>query len=346
MKINPRNADAFLRRLDPGLRVLLLYGPDAGLVRERAALAARQVVPDPDDPFRIAELTPQAVARDAALLADEMAAMALTGGRRLVRVRGADDTLSEAVRYCLEAGSGDSLLLLEADALPARSALRALLERMPAAAAIACYQDDSAGVAGLIRDGLRSEGVAMDPDAQAWMAARFGNDRHVTRGEIAKLALLAGPGGRVTLADAMALAGDGADADLSEVAFAAAEGRAALLDAALERAYRSGTAPVGILRAVQSHFQRLQVVAAQVAAGQPPDRAMAGLRPPVFFKLADRFKAQLRMWPLSAISLAMAELLDAEITCKTTGMPGEAVCRDVMWRLSAMAGNSQRRGGA
>ena len=39
MKIQPARAEAFIAKPDPTIRAVLFYGPDAGLVRERATEA-------------------------------------------------------------------------------------------------------------------------------------------------------------------------------------------------------------------------------------------------------------------------------------------------------------------
>ena len=94
MKLAAARVAAFLRRPDPEIRAVLFYGPDAGLVRERADAVARTVCPDLRDPFRVAELTAAALAADPARLADEAAQISLMGGRRVVRVREAGDALA------------------------------------------------------------------------------------------------------------------------------------------------------------------------------------------------------------------------------------------------------------
>ena len=73
---------------------MLLYGPDMGLVRERADTLARTVCPDLRDPFRIADLNAAALGADPPRLLDETAQLSLVGGRRVVRVRGAADGLA------------------------------------------------------------------------------------------------------------------------------------------------------------------------------------------------------------------------------------------------------------
>jgi DNA polymerase-3 subunit delta len=57
MQIKTAQAEKFLAAPSPSLRALLLYGPDGGLVQERAAAAVAAVIGPGDDPFRLVELT-------------------------------------------------------------------------------------------------------------------------------------------------------------------------------------------------------------------------------------------------------------------------------------------------
>ena len=63
-KLAPSRIAAFLQRPDPEIRAVLLYGPDEGLVRERAGIVARTICPDLNDPFRVADLGAAALAAD------------------------------------------------------------------------------------------------------------------------------------------------------------------------------------------------------------------------------------------------------------------------------------------
>src|SRR5262245_20332704 len=100
MKLDTRSVTAFLRAPDPNVRAVLLYGPDEGKVRERGTEMARRIVPDLGDAFRVAEFPGSVLDDDPARLADEAAAIAMTGGRRVVRVRPAGNECAEAfARY-------------------------------------------------------------------------------------------------------------------------------------------------------------------------------------------------------------------------------------------------------
>lgn len=338
MKVEPRRIESFLRKPDPAARAVLVYGPDAGLVRERAEALARTVVPDLADPFRVAELTGRTLAGDPARLPDEAAAIAFGGGRRVLRVRDAGEESAAPFAAFLDAPAGDALVVVEAGDLGRASRLRSLFEGHRAAAAIACYADDSQSLEAVIESSLAQEKITIAPDALAFLVENLGGDRGVTRSELGKLALYAGPGGHVTLADAEACIGDSAALSLDAVALAVAGGDLRGLLAALDRAFAEGGSPVAILRAVARHFQRLHLAAALVARGETPDKAMAALKPPIFYKARDAFRAQLRRWPLAWIAAAITRLNEAEIACKSTGMPDEAVCTRTLMEIARAVG--------
>ena len=337
MKIQSRQIETFLRGPDPAIRAVLVYGPDTGLVRERAETLARGVVEDLTDPFLVSDLSGDAIARDPARLGDEAAALALTGGRRVVRVRDCGDNVSRAAETLLAGPAGDSLTVLQAGELGPRSALRRLFETAEDAAALPCYADEARDLDRLIHEVLGADSVDVAPEAAAYLAANLGADRGVTRSELEKLAVYAGAGGRVAFEDAAAVIGDSAALSVEDLVYAVADGAVESLDPALARILQEGIAPVRILRAVSAHMLRLQVTAARVSGGEPAARAVKALRPPVFFQRARQFERQLGTWRERQLGRALALLLDAERSCKRTGMPDEAVCGRTLLQISALA---------
>ena len=339
-KLDARRVPAFLA--DPGAaRLVLIFGEDGGLVRERGEALTRAVAGD--DPFRLVEIPREAAAKDMMLLAAEAATPALTGGRRLVRVRDATDGLANAAKAVL-AGNGPGLVLLEAGSLDGRKGLRAALEKAgPEAAVIVCYPETGAALEGAITALLRDFGVSAEASAVAWMAQRLGEDRLVMRRECEKLALYVGAGGRVTEEDALASLAEGSTLDLEAALLAATEGDAARADRALDAAFAEGAAAVQVVRAALRHVQRLEAAAASVAKGAAPKDAVEALRPMVFFKARPSFERALRLWRPETLAAAGAALLEAERTIKTTGTPGEAVARAAVMGLAREAVRARRR---
>lgn len=342
MKVVGRGIAGFLRKPDPAARAILLYGPDQGLVRERAEALVRAVVPDAKDPFRLASLTAGDLADDPARLADEAAAIPFFGGRRAIRVSGAGDRGAGAIENFLGAPpAGDALVVVEAGDLGPRSSLRRLFEEADNAAAIACYADAPEALEELIEAVVRAAGHRIEAEAVDYLKANLGADRGLTRSELDKLVTYMGmKPATIGLADAQAVVGDSGASAIDDICFAATGGDPAAVEKALGRALSEGESPVMIVRAAQRHMQRLQIAADAVARGSSPREAVQRLRPPVFFKRAVELQAQLVNWDAARTQAAIELLTEAEIDCKSTGLPDEAICRSALLRL---AGAARRR---
>lgn len=338
MKITPAKVKGFLAKPDKDIQAVLIFGPDRGLIRERAKALGKTVLDDLNDPFRVVELTGTTLKADPARLSDETQAMSFTGGRRLIMISEAADTLTSVFKPFFENPVGDALIIVEAGELTPRSSLRKLFESdKKIAAAIACYSDEGRGLADVIRETLGAHNLRPTPDAMSFLMENLGSDRLVTRGELEKLALYKGGEGTVELDDCLAAIGDNGTTSYDDIIYSAANGNGPALDKALERTFTEGQSPIAILRSACRHFQRLHMAAGQIQKGMNADQAMKTLRPPVIFKVADAFRAQLRSWSPDKIGRALAILLEAEMDCKTTGMPTEAICSRALFRIATAA---------
>ncbi|HYE00317.1 MAG TPA: DNA polymerase III subunit delta [Alphaproteobacteria bacterium] len=345
MKLAGKRIDAFVRRPDPAVRAVLVYGPDSGLVRERATLLGRSAVEDLSNPFRVAELAASAVTEDPARLVDEANAMSLIGGRRLVRVRDATDKLAPAAKALLAAHSGDSLVVFEAGDLGNRSTLRKLFEESDSAAALPCYVEEEGELGQTIQDALREAGYQIDVEGASVLANALVGDRQVMRREIEKLQLYMGDERRITLADVQACIGDAADLSTDDAAMACCDGDPPALDRALQRLFAQGESPIAVLRAAQRQMLRLHQVQAAAAGGKSLEQAVATLRPPLFFKVKDAFLRQLRLWNLAGAATALARLNAAEAACKRTGAPAEILAGQALMELALRARAQRSRQG-
>jgi DNA polymerase III subunit delta len=351
VKLQGRAIEAFVKNPDPKVRAVLVYGPDSGLVNERATAIGRTVVSDLADPFRVAELAPAVLADEPARLADEAAALSFTGGRRLVRVRGATDRAAAAFAGYLAAPIGDGLIVAEADELSAGSTLRKLFEGAEFAAALPCYVEDERDLARFAGEMLREQGLDLTEDAAAFVAQNLVGDRLLARRELEKLATYIGActgnsRKRVDLDDVMACIGDNAQLSLDDAVLAAADGDLPELDRALRRLWADDLSGVAVLRVAQRHFQKLHVTKARIAAGDRVEAALAQLRPKLFFKVEPRFRRQLDAWPLDRIARALERLMAAETACKRTGAADQTLCSRALYEVARLPGGRRLRAGA
>ena len=342
-KIARGRVDGFLRNPGGDLKVALIHGPDRGLCRERAETLAKSVCPDLNDPFRVARLSEDELKTDPRRLSDEVSALAMTGGRRVVIAEADGEPAGRLVADIAETPDWESLLIVVAGNLTPRAALRKALEPDPAAAVIACYADDEVSLGQLIDQVFDARKVTASREVRDFVAGSLGGDRLASRGELEKLALFAGEGGELGIEDAARALGDSARLSMDDLVYAAASGDFGGLEKQLRRARDDGLAPVSILRAAQRHLQRLQLARAQIDQGKPAPDAMKSLRPPVMFMFADRFRRQLNLWSRARLAQGMDMAVEAELDCKSTGLPAEAVCERAMMRIAHLAGRPPSR---
>src|SRR5258707_10515683 len=100
------DVERFVARPDPGKPIVLVFGPDAGLVRERADALVRSAVEDPRDPFGLALLEGDTLADAPERLVEEAHTIPLFGGRRAILVKAGGRTFSSAVERLVAAPLG------------------------------------------------------------------------------------------------------------------------------------------------------------------------------------------------------------------------------------------------
>ena len=339
--------ERFLKAPGAEFRAALIHGRDLGVVRERAAELAAKVTSRPDDPFDTAFLTDGDLDSQPARLEEELAAVSMMGGRRLVRLRLGDAAkperaAAEALGAHLEGLlNPDAFLLIEAGDLGRDSALRRLAEKADGCAAIACYEDEVGDIVRFTREALAAEGLGLTAEAQQLFASRLPHERGVARQEIERLILYLGPGSGVTAGpkELEDFLGVEPEASLAEAASEAFGGRLSGAQASLRRAAREGLGGAAAVRAMSSHLARLRRIAVACHAGASIQEAVKGAQ--VFWKAEREVSRQARAWTLGELDAAQPDLLAADIACKQAGAPDELIAE----RLAlSLAGRARRLG--
>ena len=340
--------DRFLAHPPPDVRACLLHGRDRGGVRERAEGLARRIVPNIDDPFDVAVLTDTDLDQDSGRLQDELAALSMMGGRRLVRLKLTSDKAgplriaADALKAHLDGQlNPDAFFLIEAPALDRGAALRKAAEAGKQAAAIAVYEDEVGDVSRLVREALAADKVGLTADALEIFVARLPKERGVMRQEIERLALFLGPGSGVTAsaADLAEHLGVEPEASLFDAASDAFGARLAEAQSSLRRARAEGEGGPAAVRAMGQHLMRLRRALTLVGGGMGPSEAAKAVG--VFWKQEREFLRQLRAWRLSDLDGLQPDVLEADRQCKTTGYPDGLIAERLALNI---AGRARRRG--
>ncbi len=309
MQIKPADADRFLSRPDPAVRVILIYGSDDGLVAERVERFAAAVIGKADDPFARVRLESSAIADDPARLADEAHSVPLFGGQRVMVVRlSGPRPIQAAVEALLNQPPVDTWVVIAAGEQRKGSGLRRLCETHKGAAAIACYPDTGRDLDRIVDEETRTAGLAIAADARAALKAMLGADRMVSRSEVAKLCLYAADASTITVDHVRAVIGDAAAFAMDEVIDAAALGDPSGLDRGYRRLVASGVPGSVIVGAAVRHFNFLQKARAALDAGASADTVLSRAGPPLFYQRRDAVTRQLAAWSPNALDNALTRL--------------------------------------
>ncbi len=317
MKIAAKDFDGLLRA-PAKLGAALIYGTDAGQVRQRTAMLADAWLGADADPMAKVEFSGDQLKEDPAILADELAAMSLMAPRRVILLREADDPHLDAVISALSHRAPENLLLLySTESLASTSKLRVWAERSAEAAAVACYKDEGTGLEQFVRDTLRGYGLRAGNEVTRFLATQLSGDRQIILNELEKLSLYVGDEAEeVSLEEAMEAVGENNDQSFDELCQAVASGDMVRTCKLSDKLLMEGHPGLLIARSMMRYFSRLETIAIKRGEGMSIDAVIEGLRPPVFFKAKPILKAQASRWNAENCATALARLQMLELDSK------------------------------
>ncbi len=329
--------DRFVARPDPGKSVILVYGPDLGLVHERASALVRGAVADPRDPFALARIDGDVLAEEPERLVEEAHTVPLFGGRRAVWVKGESRNFTPAVERVLAAPpAADCRIVIEAGDLRRTAPLRSLCERAANAAVLPYYADDSKAVGRLIDEELRGAGLSISADARAMLAALLGGDRGASRSEIRKLALYGHGKGRIDAADIAAIVSDATAPAVDGVIDAAFAGRPGELETGFARARSSGIAAATIALSASRHAAALHRLRLAVETGTPVREAVDGA-PMLHFSRKPAVQAALDLWSARRLARLIGALGDTVLETRKHARLADPIVQRALLSIAVAA---------
>ncbi len=329
--------DKFIERPDPGKPVVLVFGPDAGLVRERVDALIKASVDDPSDPFALARLGDAELAANPARIIEEADTVPMFGGKRAVWVKPGARNIASVVETLVAAPARDCRVIIEAGDLRRNAPLRAVCEKAKTAAAIACYPDSDRDLARLIDDEMREAGLTLAPDARTTLLGLVGGDRLASRNEIRKLALYARGKQRVELDDVLAAVSDASELALDGVLDAAFAGRTADVESQFVKAREGGSSPAAIVSAALRQLSHLHKMRLAVESGQSPEAAIESVPPPVHFRRRPSFETALRNWNSARLLRTMDQLADASLETRRQPALAETIAQRTLLSIAVNA---------
>jgi DNA polymerase III subunit delta len=330
--------EAFLARPDPKRPIALVFGPDAGLVRERVETIIQKAVSDPQDPFSLARIDGDVLADEPQRLVEEAHTIPLFGGRRAVWVKAGGRNLAAAVEALIAAPPApDCPVVIEAGDLRRTAPLRTLCERAANVAAIACYPDTERDLARLIDEEMRQAGLTVLPEARALLMALLGGDRRASRNELRKLAVYADGKEAIDVDDILAVVADAASLALDDIADAAFGGRTAEVETLFAKARAGGTPSSVIVGSALRQAMQLHRARLAVEQGSSVAQVTASLSPPIHFRRKALVEAAVASWTAARLERAMAQLAEAALETRRRPMLADVIGERILLSVAVAA---------
>jgi DNA polymerase III subunit delta len=304
--------ERFVARPDPAMPIVLVYGPDVGMVSERVTALVRVSVDDPGDPFALALLGGEALTETPERLVEEAHTVPLFGGRRAIHVKVGGRNIQAAVERLVAAPPGtDCRVIIETGDLKKSAPLRTLCEKSSIAAALPCYADGPRDLARLIDDEMRRAGIAITPAARDLLVSLIGGDRRASRSEIEKLVLYALGQKRIDVPDVMAVVTDATNPVMDSLIDAAFAGVASDVEVNFAKVQLSGTAASTIAGALVRQAAALHLSRLAVEGGTSSDDVLK--RQGVHFSRTRAVSAALQAWTSRRLERLIAQLGDISL---------------------------------
>lgn len=290
-----------------GFHAWLIYGPDQGLVSERAANLSKALAKKAGDTAEQLTLLNEDLAANPERLAIDLKTISMFGERKIIRVTAGKDLSLPALEDLLKETPLEGDLIIEAGDLKKTNRLRKLFEAGAKLAAIPCYMDSAADLKNLIREVLGANNLTIDHESESYLISRLGADHALSRGEVEKLALYCMGKSAITIREIDEILGDMSDITTDEIITHALLGHPAAALNELGRALAAGlnTAPVFLALLRQLHL--LHKGALSVAAGNSIHNVAKAQRPPLYYERRDNFIKQLNLWKEDHLAHALGK---------------------------------------
>lgn len=315
-------------------RLVLVYGPDEGLVRTRIGKLANAALGANGDTLSLIDLDAESLNSDPARLMDEANAISMFGGQRVIIIRHAGKLAKSIWQAAFTAAKLESTLLFQGDDLAKTSPLRSAVEASDKAVAIACYPPSADDVMALVEARCKSAGLSITPVARSFLASLLGADFALSEQEIEKLLLFCSGKLVIEITDIEAIITDSAESIGSEPIDLAFEGNMEAIEALALRTFREGINPAGMVTMALNHTLLLNRLVLAREAGNLDTKMR---QEHIFFRRQSRVRQQAERWTLPLLARATEILSTAQEQSRRLSSLEETITIRALWSIALAA---------
>jgi len=338
---------AQIRKPDPALWCVLVFGDDDGVVADTASQIIAAWSRSAGGDAKTLTLDEDEVRREPHLLSDRIETASLLGETDIVRIRTSGEKLAKPVLDLVaeadaRADTFINRLIIQSGGLAKRSKFRTGIEAARTAAAIHVFSDTEDSIRNLVREKLSEYNVEIEPAALDRFAEMLPGHRGLANQETEKLALYGHDLGRpVSVSDVKALSQTDADNSVRDMIHAALDGEPDRCLDEYDRVAEAGTSAISILRSMEMEVRRLLQARGMMGTG---GNIGMKLRPPVWQSDWPAFRARMDRWTAPALIRLLSAIHDHELQAKQAGPAADPSVRVLLLNVLKSAAQRARTG--
>lgn len=256
----------------------------------------------------------------------------LFGGNEVIQIKDMSSTIDNSLKQLLLSPMHHIPIFI-CDELSTSSSIRKFFESEEKLASIGCYPDEPAVVGRLVQQKITSDGKKIASDAVQYIVQNVSGDRGLILSEIDKVLLYNKDKSYITLSDVQEVVSNviAPSSDHLCIAFVSKQYEKYLHE--LHKLLSENISAVWIIRALIRYYTNLYIANNFMQHGMFIDDAVSKIKPPIFFKYLESFKAALKNIQKENILDALSILNNAENDFKSSNRTMQDICEFIFFQV-------------
>ena len=346
MKINSSQINTFINPQSFKFNIILLYGPNNGLIDTNVSIISDILKIDVNNPFICTKLIGSTLLNNETILIDELTTLSLMGSQRFVFLNLFDITLSkklsEMIKNIVSFNIDNSLLIIKADNLGSKNDIVKFIENSNNGLIIPCYDEEINDIKRKVFNIFKIHNLKFSSDFINLLSSKFSSNTSLNNNEFIKLSLFLDNEDNITENSLLELITDNTSLNISKITFYCASGDIENALELYEKVILSSIPPFLIIKNLIKHFKILEELLICIKNGTPKQQSVNLLKPPLFFKDKDKVLYQIDIWTLRRVNMVLDKLIDTDIKIRTHKKIKKVILAQTILSISYLAGKSKK----
>ena len=187
MKIKPYETDSFIGSLNPFKNLILLYGPDEGLIQNRSNRLINSFIDNTNETDSVKTIGYKNF--DKLSLVDSQKSQSLFSKKQVIKIVEVSDNIILKLDEIIDTDK-NTLFIIQAGELTPKSKLRKYFEESEKCLIIPCYKIDSVQLKKIIINFTNEKNIALDRECVDYLIGNLGGNYAIIISELEKLLLI------------------------------------------------------------------------------------------------------------------------------------------------------------